>query len=107
MYKTFVAFIAIAFFTTSVGAENWKNPEARFDASVKSVSTSTIQWVTTNDIQNVCDTESKRRGLGGFSYSVDACSFWNGANCIIFTRVSTTLHELGHEMRHCFQGNYH
>ncbi len=87
--------------------ESWEDPEAKFDATVRNVTFSTIQWVLVKDIQGVCNTESKKRGLGGFNFQVDACSFWNGPNCIIYTRESTTLHELEHEMRHSFQGNYH
>ena len=106
MYKTFVAFIAIAFFTT-VSAEDWQNPEAKFDATKNFTASSTIQWVVTPDIQKTCDTESRNRGLGGFNFSVDACSFWKGPSCVIFTKPMATLHDIGHEMRHCFQGNYH
>lgn len=107
MCKTFVAFIAIAFFTTSVSAENWKDPEAKFDATKRFTTTSTIQWITTDDLQKTCDTESRDRGHGGFSYPVDACSFWKGPNCVIYTKPMASLHDIGHEMRHCFQGNYH
>ena len=104
--KNIVALITIVIFATSANAENWKDPESRFNATLKR-DKSTITWQLTDNVQKTCDTESRRRGLGGFKYSVDACSFWEGDSCIIITARNTTLHEIGHEMRHCFQGNYH
>jgi hypothetical protein len=105
--KNFVAFIVIAIFATPVSAENWKDPESRFDTSKNFTTVSTIRWQVTDNVQKTCEAESQRRGLGGFGYSVDACSFWEGSSCIIITARKATLHEIGHEMRHCFQGNYH
>jgi hypothetical protein len=104
--KNIVAFLAIISFATSVFAENWRDPESRFDATSKR-DKSTITWQLTDNVQKTCEAESRRRGLGGFGYSVDACSFWEGDSCIIITARIATLHEIGHEMRHCFQGNYH
>jgi len=75
-----------------------------------------ITWIAVEDIQKSCDAESKKRGKNGFPYAVDACSFWgdkrNSAGsmqrtCFIFTSAKTNTHTLGHEMRHCFQGEYH
>jgi len=104
--KNFIAFIAIITFVTSVSAENWRDPESRFNATAKR-DKSTITWQLTDNVQKTCEAESRRRGLGGFGFGVDACSFWDGDSCIIITGRTTTLHEIGHEMRHCFQGNYH
>lgn len=105
--KKFVAFIAIATFATSGLAENWQNPEARFSAKKNFTETSTITWRVVDNVQKSCEAESRSRGRGGFGYNVDACSFWEGNSCVIITGKMATLHEIGHEMRHCFQGNYH
>jgi hypothetical protein len=55
--------------------------------------------------------ESKKRGLGGFKITVDACSFWDkglfGDSCTIISEIKTSMAILGHEMRHCFQGSFH
>ena len=71
--------------------------------------TITLTWRTVDNVQQACEAESRRRGFNGFGYSVEACSFWNGngTECIIITKSKTNNHELGHELRHCFQGNYH
>jgi hypothetical protein len=105
--KNFIASIAIIIFATPAGAENWRDPESRFDATKSFTTVSTIRWQITDNVQKTCEAESKRRGLGGFGYSVDACSFWEGSSCVIITGRLTTMHEIGHEMRHCFQGAFH
>ena len=104
--KNIIAFITIITFATFANAENWRDPESRFNATKKR-DKSNITWKLTDNVQKTCEDESRRRGLGGFGYSVDACSFWDADSCIIITAQNTTLHEIGHEMRHCFQGNYH
>ncbi|CAB4126046.1 hypothetical protein UFOVP181_192 [uncultured Caudovirales phage] len=90
-----------------VFAEDWTNPDAKFNATKKMSSKVNIEWQTVDNIQATCERESRARGLGGFGYPVQACSFWQGNTCNIFTPASTSLHSLGHETRHCFQGNYH
>ena len=105
--KNIVAFLTIISFTTFANAENWRDPESRFDATKSFTSISTIRWQITDNVQKTCEAESKQRGLGGFGFGVDACSFWEGSSCVIITGRFTTMHEIGHEMRHCFKGNYH
>lgn len=88
-------------------AEDWTNPDAPFNATKKMSSKVNIEWQTVDNIQATCEKESRARGLGGFGYAVQACSFWQGNTCNIFTVKNPTIHSLGHETRHCFQGNYH
>lgn len=105
--KQLVAFFAIAFFATNSAAQEWSDPYARFDTKQNIHKTVILTWVYTNNVTQMCDKESKRRGLGGFDYSVEACSFWDANKCTVITKKQTNTHELGHEVRHCFQGNYH
>jgi hypothetical protein len=100
---------AILLSSNSSSAGDWRNPDAKFDAGKKMSETVSLSWRTVDDIQKACELESRRRGNGGFGYSVEACSFWNsqGTECTIITRNISSLHEIGHELRHCFQGNYH
>lgn len=102
-----VAIFAIAFFVTSAAAENWKDPEAKFSTSKNFTDKSTVTWTVVDNVQKSCEAESRRRGFDGFGYNVDACSFWEGNTCTIITGRMTSLHDIGHELRHCFQGNYH
>lgn len=103
----FVIFICSIFFTTMTIAENWKNPEAKFNANKLMSDKISLYWHRVDNVQKTCEQESKKRGLGGFGYPISACSFWDKNICEIYTSKSPTLHELGHETRHCFQGNYH
>lgn len=108
MKKT-VAFFAIIFLATTATAQEWTDPNSRFDARKKMSETIKLTWRTVDNVQQACEQESRSRGNNGFGYGVEACSFWNnaGTECTIITKNKSTLHELGHEVRHCFQGNYH
>ena len=107
--KKLITFIVITIFTTSATAENWRDPEDLFDATRNFTDSSMIKWTVTKDVQNSCEAESRKRNLGGFGFPVEACSFWDagGKSCIIITSPYTTMHAIGHELRHCFQGNFH
>lgn len=87
------------------------NPYANFDVTHNMTNSSSIVWKQTSNIQATCDNESRKRNLGGFKIKVEACSFWTtnifGSSCTIFTKRTTNLETLGHEIRHCFQGAYH
>lgn len=71
----------------------------------------TVKWEIVEDASSRCQQESKKRGYGGFKNKVYACSFWerglSGHSCTIYTNKYTTMHQIGHEIRHCFQGNFH
>ena len=86
---------------------NWQNPEAKFAASKSTTDTKQVTWRYTNNVQRECEAESHKRKLGGFGYAVNACSFWDSTTCTIITAQQVTMHTLGHEVRHCFQGNFH
>lgn len=83
------------------------DPNRPFDTSNNFTTTSTINWRTVDDVQRTCEAESRRRGYKGFGYAVQACSFFDGNQCTVITGKQTTMHSLGHEVRHCFQGNWH
>jgi len=110
MKKALVLLLAV-FATVANAAHNWENPDSPFDGSVKMSDTVQVKWVTANNVQSACEAESRRRGNGGFGSPMQACSFWTktteGMECTIITPKNPTIHNLGHELRHCFQGNYH
>ena len=86
---------------------NWDDPLKPFDASKNMHDTVVVKWLAVSNLQQTCEAESKKRGKGGFGYAVNACSFWEGNTCTIITSQKPTMHSLGHEVRHCFQGNWH
>ena len=109
MKHTLAVFLTI--FSTTVFAQLEKSPFDTFDATKKMTETSTITWRTVSNVQEVCNKESQRRGKGTFGYRIDACAFWDktptGDVCTIVTRPRPNYWDLGHEVRHCFQGSWH
>jgi hypothetical protein len=87
------------------------NPYSMFSTKDNTEKKVDITWKPVANIQKECEKESLKRKLGGFGYPVTACSFWEngprGHQCLILTSKNLNMHTLGHEMRHCFQGNYH
>jgi hypothetical protein len=83
------------------------NPNTLFDTGSNYTNESRIKWTPVENLQETCERESRKRGFGGFNYSIKACTFFDGNKCDIFTSKNLNMHTLGHEVRHCFQGNYH
>jgi len=93
-------------------AEYHDEPFKEFDATQRLTNKSTITWVTVDDVDKACNAESIKRGKGGFGrLSMYACSFWDKTGdtttCTIITGKTTRMTDVGHEVRHCFQGNWH
>lgn len=86
---------------------NWQNPEAKFATSKNVTDNKQIIWRHTDNVQKECEAESHKRKLGGFGFAVNACSFWDSTTCTIITAQQVSMHTLEHEVRHCFQGNFH
>ena len=105
--KKALAVILIVVSLSAMAKEDWANPEAPFNARTVNTEKSIVTWLRVDKVQSTCEAESRKRKLGGFGYTVYACSFWEANTCTIITSKTPTLHDLGHEMRHCFQGSFH
>jgi len=109
--RYFVLYLALAFFSNQVHAQEWRNGDLKFDFSKRKTDSATVNVHTVDNVWKTCEEESRKRGLGGFGYSVDACTFWNhgplGSVCDIYFSKKTSMHEIGHEIRHCFAGSFH
>jgi hypothetical protein len=109
MKKVFLILATLV--TINAHAWDWQNANAIFNATTTDSENVSITWIRVDNgkIQSACEAESKRRGQGGFGYGVQGCSFWNNTQtqCTIITPKFTTIHNLGHETLHCFQGNFH
>jgi hypothetical protein len=106
-----IIFIIASVVSTNAFSFN-DNPYDIFDASKNFTKTNIVNWVVVDNASEACQKESRRRGYKGWPYKVYACSFWNENNgapmeCTIITGKQTNMHQLGHEIRHCFQGPYH
>ena len=98
--------------TVAANKNNWRDPNSMFSAEDNYTNQVLVKWHYTDNLQKTCETESRKRGHGGFGYPLDACSFWSKSffgtfTCDIYTERKTNLHFLGHEIRHCFQRNFH
>jgi len=102
------AFLMIAFVCCNTAvAKDWDDPKAPFSVKNNFTDRSTIHWIAVDDVQKACEKESHNRGYGGFNIAVMACSFYKGDQCTVITKKTTNMHTLGHEVRHCFQADWH
>lgn len=81
------------------------NKDQKWD--MKSANSMIVTVMPVDNVQATCEKESKRRGNGGFGYSVQACTFWQGNECTIIIAKKETHHTLGHEFYHCRAGGFH
>ena len=108
MKKAIAVVLALAF--TNVYAYN-ETPYDKFSTNSNFTKEVKVVWVGVDNVRATCDAESKKRGLGGLNVPMEACSFWDkgfsGNTCTVFTPKKLDYWIIGHEMRHCFQGNFH
>ena len=111
MKKAFIGILAVLVAGSVVAGGFDDDPYAIFNASKRMTSKANIEWKLVDDPVQECQKESKRRGLGGFKGKVYACTFWDEGirsnTCTIITGKETNMHQLGHEVRHCFAGAFH
>jgi len=91
-----------------------ETPYDKFSNDQNFTNTTTITWRTVENVKAACDAENARRGFKPFEIgnkNMDACSFRDKAdnknNCIVITAKKTNYWDIGHEVRHCFQGKFH
>ena len=103
--------LVLALVSTVASAKMEKGPKDYWDISQNRNDSSLVTVHPVGNIQQVCEQESKRRGFNGFGISLQACSFWtktiSGYSCDIYLSKKTNNDILGHEIRHCLQGNFH
>jgi hypothetical protein len=79
-------------------------PDERFTAKPKK-GEMRITWLAVDNPEAVCkrllpDTMARHK-------FIQACAGWAGNECLIVTGTVTNHQLLGHEVRHCFEGNFH
>jgi hypothetical protein len=109
MKKAIVATLMLA--STNVFAF-YEDPKQQFDMTRNASNNVTIEFRQAKNVTQACSQESIRRGNKPFGFSVDACSYWERSitgpdKCVIITGLTANFHTLGHEVRHCIQGNFH
>lgn len=105
MKKTFLI-LALVTSTANAGLE--KSPIDMYDISNLRNTTSKVSIIRAKNVLQTCEQESIRRGYGGFKgLAMEACSFHDSKECTIVTGYKTNNDILGHELHHCFAGDFH
>jgi len=61
-----------------------------------------IEWIVVEDLDQACYGKPKNPGQG----ELRGCAKFNKTKCFVYTKKQTTLANLGHEMRHCVEGQW-
>lgn len=106
MKKSLLISLLVCSNTFAQSFEAWDKADRKFPINSAEIKTTII---ATDNVQGICDKESKSRGFGGFGYGVNSCAFWNSdkTQCTIIVPKTTSMHILGHELLHCIKGNWH
>jgi hypothetical protein len=102
------ALLILALVATTAQAGLESGPRDNYDMTKLMTTRSLISVFTVDEpIHQACNKERLKRGQLPFSYKVEACSFWSGNACQIYVGKKTNNDILGHELHHCFAGNFH
>ena len=96
--KSFLA-VALLALSATVSAQSYNIQfEARPNLPEK-----TIRWVVLENVSSFC--QGKMPALS--NQRILACSEYNNHTCTIYTGPVTDMAIVGHEIRHCFEGQWH
>ncbi len=75
----------------------------------KGQDTRTIMWVRLSDeeLQTKCSNITMIKLSVNSSFVGCATNLVSRPGCVVYTSTNTTHQILGHEVRHCFQGEFH
>lgn len=108
----YILITLLLLFPISVLARLEKSAYEKYSTDVNITTTTKVTWTTVDDAEKTCnDIRIKQKG-SPYPYKVDACSKWtrhqfNVFECHIITNKNVNNDIVGHEIRHCFQGNFH
>ena len=68
-----------------------------------------VRWEVRENVAAVCSGAAQLSMAQAWMTPPVACAMWNVATkeCVIITGKKVSHVELGHELRHCFEGNFH
>jgi hypothetical protein len=68
-----------------------------------------VRWEVSENVAEVCSRAAQFNTTQAWMTPPVACAMWNVASkeCVIITGKKVSHLELGHELRHCFEGNFH
>lgn len=106
MKKILCLFLVFSVSNAHAYLGTWNDPLKSFDATKNQYNKVNIEWVVSADVVKDCNKENNKWGFAPLG-ALTACAFWSGNTCKIITSRTPTMHEIGHEVRHCFQGAWH
>jgi hypothetical protein len=93
---------------TSANAQLEKSATEKYSVESLVTTDTQVKVIRAINVIQTCELESKQRGMGGFRGAIfEACSFYTKNECTIIVGYTTNNDILGHEFRHCIQGNFH
>ena len=105
--------ILLSLFASSTAvARLEKSAYEKYSTKANFTDTTQVTWEPVDNAEKKC-TEIHVKATGKpYPDKVDACSYWKKNlfqqyNCHIITDKNTNNDILGHELRHCFQGDFH
>jgi hypothetical protein len=68
-----------------------------------------VRWEVRENVAEVCGRAAQLSTTQAWMTPPLACAMWNVSSkeCVIITGKKVSHVELGHELRHCFEGNFH
>jgi len=88
-----------------------ETPYDTFSLENSPVKAANISIIVVKNLEETCRKLEFKNSHRTVSKFVEACSTWSFAsgqsNCVIYTAKIIDFWILGHEVRHCFQGNFH
>ena len=106
-------FFILLLISSSVVADMEKSAYEMYSATANVTDKVKVTWQIVDNIQKTCDDIRIKYTGKKYGYSVDACSLWGKTKffgqyeCTIITGKKINNDIIGHELHHCFQGNFH
>ncbi len=104
-YMTFLVAMLFSFQTLANPAD--PPPKEEFDFTKRMTDSSQVTVKVVDNVKEACFKEAEMYKVKPTFRNPVACSFYTKTWCTIIVGKSTTIENLGHEVRHCFQGNWH
>jgi len=76
------------------------------DINDRITNTTVVTWELVDDIDATCRKIIPPVEIEKYT-TIYGCAQWSTNMCKIYTSTTTTAAILGHELRHCFEGNWH
>lgn len=82
------------------------DPYDRFD--VPYARSTALRWVPVDDADKFCRSKMPDGAYPPYPLTeIKACAMYTKGACTIYTNRTASYFEMGHELRHCFDGQYH